>query len=51
MVLVLQLGDLLSLGALKLLDLIYGSLFGLCAICIWYLVLVFGIYELMVLYL
>ena len=51
MVLVLQLGDLLSLGVLKLLDLIYGSLFGLCAIRIWYLVLVFGIYELMVLYL
>ena len=51
MVLVLQLGNLLSLGVLKLLDFIYGSLFGLCTIRIWYLVLVFGIYELMVLYL
>ena len=32
MVLVLQFGDLLSLGALQLLDLICDSLFGLCAI-------------------
>ena len=29
--------DFLSLGALQLLDLICGSLFGLCAIRIWYL--------------
>lgn len=38
LVLVLRFGDLLSLGALQLLDLICGSLFGLCAIriCIWY---------------
>ena len=35
--LVLQFGDLLSLGALQLLDLICGSLFGLCVIRIWYL--------------
>ena len=35
--LVLQFGDLLSLGTLQLLDLICGSLFGLCAIGIWYL--------------
>ena len=37
LVLVLQFGDLLSLGALQLLDLICGSLFGLCLIRIWYL--------------
>ena len=37
LVLVLRFGDLLSLGALQLLDLICGSLFGLCAIRIWYL--------------
>ena len=41
MVLVLWFGDLFSLGALKLLDLICGSLFGLCAIRIWYSYLVF----------
>ena len=35
--LVLQFGDLLSLGVLQLLDLICGSLFALCAIRIWYL--------------
>ena len=40
---VLWFGDLLSLGALQLLDLICGSLFGLCTIGIWYLVFVFGI--------
>ena len=38
MVLVVQFGDLLSLGALQLLDLICDSLFGLCAIRIKYLV-------------
>ena len=43
MVLVLQFGDLLSLSVLQLLDLICGSLFGLCTIGIWYLVFVFGI--------
>ena len=37
LVLVLRFGDLLSLGALQLLDLICGSLFDLCAILIWYL--------------
>ena len=41
LVLVLWLGDLLSLGALQLLDLVCGSLFSLCAIGIWYLYLVF----------
>ena len=43
LVLVLRFGDLLSLGVLQLLDLICGSLFGLCAIHIgiWYLYLVF----------
>ena len=41
LVLVLWFGDLFSLGALKLLDLICGSLFGLCAIHIWYSYLVF----------
>ena len=41
LVLVLWFGDLFSLGALKLLDLICGSLFGLCAIRIWYSYLVF----------
>ena len=40
LVLVLRFGDLLSLGVLQLLDLIYGSLFDLCAICIRYLVFV-----------
>ena len=45
LVLVLQFGDLLSLGVLQLLDLICGFLFGLCAICIWYLVFVLGICE------
>ena len=34
--LVLQFGDFLSLGVLQLLDLICGSLFGFCTICIWY---------------
>ena len=42
--------DLLSLGMLQLLDLICGSLFGLCTICTWYLVFIFGIYELLVLW-
>ena len=37
LVLVLRFGDLLSLGALQLLDLLCGALFGLCAIGIWYL--------------
>ena len=32
LVLILRFGDLLSLGVLQLLDLICGSLFGLCAI-------------------
>ena len=45
LVLVLRFGDLLSLGALQLLDFFCGSFFGLCAIGIWYLVFVFGIYE------
>ena len=45
MVLVLQFGDFLYLGALQLLDLICGSLYGLCAIGIWYLVFIFGICE------
>ena len=36
--LVLQFGDLLSLGTLQLLELFCGSLFGLCGIYIWYLV-------------
>ena len=45
LVLVLRFGDLLSLGALQLLDLFCGSFFGLCAIGIWYLVFVFGICE------
>ena len=36
LVLVLRFGDLLSLDALQLLDLFCGSLFGLCAIGIWY---------------
>ena len=45
LVLVLQFGDLLSLGALQLLDLICGSFFGLCAIGIWHSVFVFGICE------
>ena len=49
LVLVLRFGDLLSLDVLQLLALICGSLFGLCAICIWYLVFVFGIYEPLVL--
>ena len=42
-VLVLWFGDLLSLGVLQLLNLICGSLFGLCAIRIgiWYSHLVF----------
>ena len=38
LVLVLQFGDLLSLGVLQLLDLICGSHFGLYTIRIWYLV-------------
>ena len=50
LVLVLQFGDLLSLGALQLLDLICGSLFGLCTIRIWYLVFVFGNCEPLVLW-
>ena len=41
LVFVLRFDDLLSLSMLQLLDLICGSLFGLCAIRIWYLV--FGI--------
>ena len=41
LVLVLWFGDLLSLGALQLLNLICGSLFGLCTIGIWYSYLVF----------
>ena len=45
LVLVLRFGDLLSLGALQLLDLICGSLFGLCAVHIWHLVFIFGICE------
>ena len=49
LVLVLRFGDLLSLGVLQLLVLICGSLFGLCAIRIWYLVFVFGICEPLVL--
>ena len=40
LILVLQFGDLLSLGVLQLLDWICGSLFDLCAVCIWYLVFV-----------
>ena len=32
LVLILWFGDLLSLGVLQLLDMICGSLFGLCAI-------------------
>ena len=40
LILVLRFGDLLSLGALQLLDLLCGSLFGLCTIGIWYLVFV-----------
>ena len=44
-VLALRFDDLLSLSVLQLLDLIYGSLFGLCAIRIWYLVFVFGVCE------
>ena len=39
--LVLQFGDLLSLGTLQLLDLLCGSLFSLCLVRIWYLVFVF----------
>ena len=50
LILVLRFGDLLSLGVLQLLDLICGSLFGLCTIRIWYLVFVFGIYEPLVLW-
>ena len=38
--LVLQFGDLLSLGTLQLLELLSGSLFGLCGIRIWYLVFI-----------
>ena len=41
LVLVLQFDDLLSLSVLQLLDLICGSLFGLCTIGIWYSYLVF----------
>ena len=50
LVLVLRFGDLLSLGALQLLDLLCDSLFGLYAIHIWYLVFVFGICEPLVLW-
>ena len=50
LVLVLRFVDLLSLGALQLLDLICGSLFGLCAVYIWHLVFIFGIYEPLVLW-
>ena len=50
LVLVLWFGDLLSLGALQLLNLICGSLFGLCAIRIWYLVFIFGVCEPLVLW-
>ena len=49
LVLVLWFGDLLSLGALQLLVLICGFLFGLCSIRIWCLVFIFGIYEPLVL--
>ena len=41
LVLVLRFGDLLSLGVLQLLDLLCGSLFGLCAIRIWFFGFVF----------
>ena len=41
LVLVLRFGDLLFLGALQLLDLLCDSLFGLCAIDIWYMYLIF----------
>ena len=51
MVLVLQFGDLLSLSVLQLLDLICGSLFGLCAIGIWNSYLVFVNLWFFVLYL
>ena len=50
LVLVLRFDDLLSLGALQLLDLLCGSVFGLCAIGICYLVFVFGICEYLVLW-
>ena len=50
LVLVLRFVDLLSLGALQLLDLICGSLFGLCAVHIWHLVFIFGICEPLVLW-
>ena len=49
LVLVLWFGDLFSLGALQLLDLLCGSLFGLCTIGIWHLVFIFGICEPLVL--
>ena len=41
LVLVSRFGDLLSLGALQLLDLLCGSLFGLYAIRIWFFGFVF----------
>ena len=47
--LVLQFGDLLSIGTLQLLDLFCGSLFGSCTIRIWYLVFVVGICKPLVL--
>ena len=50
LVLVLRFGDLFSLDLLQLLDLICGSLFGLYAIHIWYLVYAFGICELLVIW-
>ena len=48
--LVLQFGDLLSLGSLQPLDLLCGFLFGSCTIRIWYLIFVTGIYEPLVLW-
>ena len=54
LVLVLRFGDLLSLGALQLLDLFCGSLFGLCVIRIWFFGFVFvresylGVFEIWV---
>ena len=50
LVLILWFGDLFSLDLLQFLDLICGSLFGLYAIHIWYLVYVFGICKLLVIW-
>ena len=41
LVLILQFGDLFSLGVLQLLDLFCGPFSGLCTIRIWYSYLVF----------